>query len=82
MRENNSPFRHTNFFDGRKSRLGEREGAITSEADILGSYGSLLWLQDTRPDYPQVVEQTMNELKAEVKSNKDAILQASASSQK
>ena len=52
------------------------------EADILGSYGSLLWLQDTRPDYPQVVEQTMNELKAEVKSNKDAILQASSSSQK
>lgn len=53
-----------------------------SEADILGSYGLLLWLQDTRPDYPQVVEQTMNELKAEVKSNKDAILQASSSSQK
>ena len=53
-----------------------------SEADILGSYGSLLWLQDTRPDYPRVVEQTMNELKAEVKSNKDAILQASSSSQK
>lgn len=47
-----------------------------SEADVLGSYGSLLWLQKTRPSYPQVVEQKMDELKAEIKSNKDAILQA------
>ena len=46
-----------------------------SEADVLGSYGSLLWLQKTRPGYPQVVEQKMDELKAEIKSNKDAILQ-------
>lgn len=49
-----------------------------SEADVLGSYGSLLWLQKTRPSYPQVVEQKMDELKAEIKSNKDAILQASS----
>jgi len=49
-----------------------------SEADVLGSYGSLLWLQKTRPGYPQVVEQKMDELKAEIKSNKDAILQASS----
>lgn len=49
-----------------------------SEADVLGSYGSLLWLQKTRPGYPQVVEQKMDELKAEIKSNKDAILQVSS----
>ena len=49
-----------------------------SEADVLGSYGSLLWIQKTRPGYPQVVEQKMDELKAEIKSNKDAILQASS----
>ena len=54
------------------------ENTDLSEADVLGSYGSLLWLQKTRPGYPQVVEQKMDELKAEIKSNKDAILQASS----
>ena len=45
-----------------------------SEADILSSYGSLAWLQINRPDYPDVVKQTMDELKHEITENRDAIL--------
>ena len=45
-----------------------------SEADILSSYGSLAWLQTNRPDYPDVVQQTMDELKREITENRDAIL--------
>ena len=45
-----------------------------SEADILSSYGSLAWLQTNRPDYPDVVKQTMDELKREIAENRDAIL--------
>lgn len=45
-----------------------------SEADILSSYGSLAWLQINRPDYPDVVKQTMDELKREITENRDAIL--------
>lgn len=45
-----------------------------SEADILSSYGSLAWLQLNRPDYPEVVKQTMDELKSEIAANRDMIL--------
>lgn len=45
-----------------------------SETDILSSYGSLVWLQAHRPDYPQVVEQVMSELKREIIANRDAII--------
>lgn len=46
----------------------------SSEADILSSYGSLAWLQVNRPDYPDVVKRTLDELKAEIAANRDAIL--------
>ena len=45
-----------------------------SEADILGSYGSLAWLRVNRPDYPQVVANVMNDLKSEIVANRQAIL--------
>lgn len=45
-----------------------------SEADILSSYGSLAWLQVNRPDYPEVVRQTMEALKTEITANREAIL--------
>jgi hypothetical protein len=32
------------------------------------------WLQKNRPDYPKVVIDTLEELKAEVRANKDSIL--------
>lgn len=45
-----------------------------SEADILSSYGSLAWLQVNRPDYPEVVKQTLDGLREEISKNRDAIL--------
>ncbi len=47
-----------------------------TEADILASYGSLAWLQTNRPDYPEVVKQALEEIKQEVRDNKQAILNA------
>jgi hypothetical protein len=41
---------------------------------ILAEYASLKWLGLNRPDYRQVVAQTMEELKAEIIANRDAIL--------
>jgi len=43
---------------------------------ILAEYASLKWLGLNRPDYKQVVQLTMNELKAEIIANRDAILGA------
>lgn len=52
----------------------QRNNAGASESDILSSYGSLAWLQVNRPDYPDVVRDTMEELRQEIISNRDAIL--------
>ena len=41
---------------------------------VLAEYASLKWLGVNRPDYRQVVAQTMEELKAEIIANRDAIL--------
>lgn len=41
---------------------------------ILAEYASLKWLGLNRPDYKEVVSQTMNELKNEIIANRDAIL--------
>lgn len=41
---------------------------------VLAEYASLKWLGLNRPDYKEVVSQTMNELKNEIIANRDAIL--------
>ncbi len=41
---------------------------------VLAEYASLKWLGLNRPDYKQVVAQTMDELKNEIIANRDAIL--------
>lgn len=43
---------------------------------ILSEYASLKWLSLNRPDYREVVAQTMEELRREVSANRDAILGA------
>lgn len=53
-------------------KVGAPETA--SENDILAEYASLRWLSINRPDYRDVVAATMEELRQEVVSNKDAIL--------
>lgn len=44
------------------------------QAVILAEYASLKWLGINRPNYKEVVSQTMAELKAEIIANRDAIL--------
>lgn len=41
---------------------------------VMAEYASLKWLGLNRPDYKQVVAQTMAELKEEILENRDAIL--------
>ncbi|MBP6038409.1 MAG: hypothetical protein KA604_03690 [Candidatus Saccharimonas sp.] len=41
---------------------------------VLAEYASLKWLGLNRPDYREVVARTMEELKAEIIANRDAIL--------
>lgn len=44
------------------------------ETAVMSEYGAMKWLQLNRPDYPQVVAAVLEELKNEIRSNKDAIL--------
>ena len=44
------------------------------EVTLLSEYGAMKWLQKNRPDYPQVVQSTLEELKKEIVANKDQIL--------
>ena len=41
---------------------------------VLAEYASLKWLGINRPNYKEVVAQTMEELKQEITANRDAIL--------
>lgn len=51
--------------------------ANVPENVILAEYASLKWLGINRPDYRDVVSSTMEELKQEIITNRDAILGAS-----
>ena len=44
------------------------------ENAIMSEFGAMKWLQLNRPDYPQVVASVLEEIKNEIKSNRDAIL--------
>jgi len=46
---------------------------------VLAEYASLKWLGLNRPDYRDVVAQTMEALKTEIVTNRDAILGGTAS---
>lgn len=45
-----------------------------AELDVKSQYGAMKWLQLNRPDYPQVVAQTLDGIRNEIIANKDAIL--------
>lgn len=49
-------------------------GETISPLMILSEYASLKWLGLNRPDYREVVASTMEDLKQEIVTNKDAIL--------
>ncbi|MFZ2560308.1 MAG: DUF5663 domain-containing protein [Candidatus Nanoperiomorbaceae bacterium] len=44
------------------------------ELSIKSQFGAMKWLQLNRPNYPQVVGTTLDELKNEIRDNRDAIL--------
>lgn len=46
----------------------------TDDAVLLAEYASLKWLGMNRPNYRDVVAQVLEELKAEIMSNRDTIL--------
>ncbi len=55
-------------------RLKEGAPAEIPQNVVLAEYASLKWLGLNRPDYRDVVAQTMQELKDEIVQNRDAIL--------
>lgn len=67
-----------NYKDDRAYQQLAQANPNASEAELLSSYGALAWLQNERPDYPQVVAQVLNGLKAEISANRDAILKGIA----
>jgi hypothetical protein len=48
------------------------------ETAVQSEYGAMKWLQLNRPDYPQVVGAVLEEIKGEIRANKDAILAGAA----
>lgn len=54
--------------------LAEKAGPGANETDILSELGATQWLQKNRPDYPQIVGSTLEELKQEIIANKDKII--------
>lgn len=60
--------------DASYKQLKANAPSNTSEEIILAEYASLKWLGMNRPDYQQVVAQVIEELKQEIRSNRDAIL--------
>jgi hypothetical protein len=58
--------------DDYKQLLAANPGA--PEIAIMSQYGAMKWLQLNRPDYPQVVAETLEDLKEEIRQNKKAIL--------
>lgn len=53
-------------------RNGAPQG--TEEGVVLAEYASLKWLNANRPDYRDVVQAVLAEIKQEIMSNRDAIL--------
>jgi hypothetical protein len=52
-----------------EEQMTDFEAIIDQDADTLQQ-----WLETNRPDYPAVVEETLNEMKEELAHNRDVIL--------
>lgn len=55
-------------------RLQTASGFPPESLDLISEYVATKWLEFNRPDYRQVVASTLEEIKQEITSNKDAIL--------
>jgi hypothetical protein len=54
--------------------LIEKAGFKDGSKELKNEYASIAWLTKNRPDYRQIVADTMEELKKEVEASKDKIL--------
>lgn len=55
-------------------KLLERYGVSEGTWEIIGEYLSIKWIQKNRPDYSTIVQQTLDELKNEIRQNSATIL--------
>jgi len=58
------------------AQLRSSAPAGTDEGVLLAEYASLKWLGVNRPDYRTVVQEVLAELKQEIVSNRDSILES------
>ncbi|UTX51236.1 hypothetical protein KI440_03450 [Candidatus Saccharibacteria bacterium TM7i] len=56
------------------AKMQESTGLVADNFDLKAEYAATKWLEVNRPDYRNVVAQTLEALKQEVISNRDAIL--------
>ena len=57
-------------------KLLSRHHVKEGNMEILSEFLSICWIQDNRPDYEKVAYSTMEELKTEIKQNRQQILAA------
>lgn len=62
--------------DDSYKQLKSNAPSSVDEETLLAEYASLKWLALNRPDYQSVVAQVIEELKNEIRNNRDAILAA------
>ena len=55
-------------------KLLARSGKTEADMEILSEYLSVKWIQINRPDYSEIVKNTLEGLKQEIASKKDQIL--------
>lgn len=55
-------------------QLKESASDPNDELGVLAEFASMRWLGLNRPDYREVVQQVLDDLKKEIASNRDAIL--------
>jgi hypothetical protein len=59
-------------------RLAQATNLPATDPGLVAEYAATKWLEVNRPDYRDVVARTLEEIKQEIKQNKDAILGASS----
>ena len=65
----------SNLGDYRSYEIYQRiAGRVEDESDRVNNYVSAKWLDQNCPNYRQIIEQTLEELKQEIIANKAAIL--------
>ncbi len=55
-------------------KIQQASGLAANNPALKAEYAATKWLEVNRPDYRDVVAQTLDELKAEISQNRDAIL--------